>query len=151
MGVEVCKRFLEEGRVHTALYADASTVLSELSYHDKGDNPIVKYSRPDILLLDDVGALSTEMTAVRKTGLGAIINQRWLDGKYTIMSTNLSVATQEGSNAFTLHEYLGETSWDRVLSSHLLLSFTGDSMRRKNIPRAAQPQESHTTKRRRRR
>lgn len=140
MGVEVCSHLLKNNMVPSALYADTSTVLSELSFPERGDNPIDKYSRPGVLLLDDVGAFSTDMTAVRKTGLGAIINNRWLSGKYTIITTNLSPVSLDDEAGMSLKEYLGESSWDRVISSYLLITFAGNSMRR-TVLKAQRAQE----------
>lgn len=145
MGVEVCKKFLEDSVVRNALYAGTPDVLSELSFsYDSTVNPIIKYSAPDILLLDDIGASTTNITDVRKNGLWAIINNRWSQGKMTIMSTNLSpFKTGDGELEITLQDYMGESSWDRVMSSYTLITFSGKSFRKQN--------SSTTTQRRRRR
>lgn len=130
MGVEVCERFLEKKTVGSAIYVDTPTLLSELSTPTPGFSPVDYYSKPDILLLDDMGASTTEMTSVRKSGLWAIINRRWMHGKKTIISTNLP-PTQSGDNPLevSLKDYLGDSSWDRVISSYTLLVFSGKSMR----------------------
>ena len=138
MGVEVCKKFLEDSTVNNALYVGAPQVLSELSYSFEGVNPITKYSTPDILLLDDIGASTTSITDVRKNGLWAIIDNRWSQGKLTILSTNLSpVKTGDNELEITLQDYMGESSWDRVLSSYTLITFTGTSLRKKNSTRTS--------------
>ena len=138
MGVEVCKKFLEDSKVNSALYVAAPQVLSELSFSQESTNPIKKYSAPDILLLDDIGASTTTITDVRKNGLWAIIDSRWAQGKLTILSTNLSpVKTGDNELEITLQDYLGESCWDRILSSYTLVTFTGTSLRKKNATRTS--------------
>lgn len=138
MGAEVCKKFLEDSTVSNALYVGAPQVLSELSYSFDNINPIAKYSTPDILLLDDIGASTTSITDVRKNGLWAIIDNRWSQGKLTILSTNLSpIRTGDNELEITLQDYMGESSWDRVLSSYTLITFTGTSLRKKNSTRTS--------------
>lgn len=138
MGVEVCKKFLKDSTVSSALYVAAPQVLSELSYSYDSINPISKYSTPDILLLDDIGASTTTVTDVRKNGLWAIIDSRWAQGKLTILSTNLSpVKTGDNELEITLQDYMGESCWDRVLSSYTLITFTGTSLRKKNATRTS--------------
>lgn len=131
MGVEVCHRLLKNGTVESAQYIDAPTLMSECSFSSDGANKVVqKYSRPDILLLDDLGASTVEMTSIRKTVLWSIINNRWSQGKYTIITTNLP-QTNASANSLdvSLRDYVGESAWDRIVDSCTTLVFSGKSFR----------------------
>lgn len=136
MGVEVCEKFLTDKVCSSARYVDTPTLLAELSHPQPGVNPVEVYSKPDILLLDDMGASTTEMTSVRKSGLWAIINSRWMHGKKTIISTNLPlVPPDDNPMVVSLKDYVGDSSWDRILSSYTMLVFKGKSMRNNRTAR----------------
>lgn len=133
MGVLVMDKFIEEGVVESALYIDSPTLLYELSYGDKRqENMINKMSRPDILLIDDAGAGSTDLTNIRRDGLWSIINNRWLEDKKTIITTNLPMTKSNyNSDIPTIQSWFGDAAWDRIASKLSLINFQGESMRRK--------------------
>ena len=93
------------------------------------------------------------MSETRKDGLWAIINQRWAMGKYTIFSTNLppisNKVTGDGEREQSLMSYLGDSIWDRVVSSYTLITFSGTSLRKKQPKKRTT--KTTTTRRSRRR
>lgn len=133
MGVLIMDRLMEEHRVESALYIDSPTLLYELSYGDKRqENMINKMSRPDILLIDDIGAGSTRLTDIRRDGMWSIINNRWLNDKLTIITTNLPITQGKLSDdTTTIQSWFGTTSWDRIVHELCTVHFRGESMRRK--------------------
>lgn len=127
MGVEIIKKLLKEKRVRSALYIDTPTLLHEMSYSDDRQNVLRRAIHPDILLLDDVGAGSTELTATRKSAMWSIINNRWSENKLTIITTNLSIASKNGVTG--LQDWFGTSAWDRISDNITECIFKGDSMR----------------------
>lgn len=135
MAILIMDKFIHSDVVKSALYIDTPTLLYELSYGDKRqENMIKKMSRPDILIIDDIGAGSVELSNIRKDGIWSIINNRWLNNKMTIFTTNLPI-TAEGNNdnVVTIQKWFGEAAWDRISHDILIVSFLGESMRRKSF------------------
>lgn len=154
MGIEVCRRLLEENVCSTALYETAPQMFTDLSFGFREDiDAIDKYTSPDVLFIDDIGSTVMSMSETRKDGLWAIINQRWAMGKYTIFSTNLppisNKVTGDGEREQSLMSYLGDSIWDRVVSSYTLITFSGTSLRKKQPKKRTT--KTTTTRRSRRR
>lgn len=102
-------------------------LLHEISFHDRGENPVHEYGEPDILVMDDVGVVSSGMTDHQHKLVWAIINARHNSGKMTIITTNMSAAsTHEGAG---LAEMFGESAWDRISSGATVVVMRGESIR----------------------
>jgi len=127
MGVEIIKKLIADKRIFSAIYMDTPTLLHEMSYSDEKQSLLKKTTHPDLLLLDDVGAGSTEMTATRKSGVWSIINKRWTDNKNTIITTNLPITSQ--NNVIGLQDWFGVSAWDRISDNLTDVIFKGNSMR----------------------
>lgn len=123
----VCFEMLRRGWGYTAEYREVSTLLNEFSFGNKGlrgPEIIEKAVLPDILLLDDVGAGTTISTPTRITNMQSLINKRWEQDKFTIMTTNLAVSRTGGNpNEASIQDWFGESAWDRIAGS----SVSGDS------------------------
>lgn len=127
MGVEIIKKLISEEKITSAIYMDTPTLLHEMSYSNHKQDLLRKTTHPDLLLLDDVGAGSTEMTPTRKSGVWSIINKRWTDGKKTIITTNLPITSQ--NNVTGLQDWFGISAWDRISDNLTDVIFKGNSMR----------------------
>ena len=138
VGASISYELLLTNKVKSALYVEANSLFNEISFGDEygNRNAIQKYSRPQLLFLDDIGAGSISMTDIRKQGLFSIINQRWSHGKITIMTTNLPIERKETystSNNLTIRDVFDDASWSRISSPGVLtrISFSGESLRGK--------------------
>lgn len=131
MAVEIAKRLIENRHVYSALYISNSRLMNQLSFGaDDGKNVVDRMCKPDVLVLDDIGSGSVDLTPTRKNGLWAIVNQRWSDGKITIITTNLPVNPDDGDELnMTLPELVGESAWDRIVEGSCAIEFKGKSMR----------------------
>ena len=133
MGIAICRKMLDIGRVRSALYVNVSTVLGEISFPKEDYDPISRIVSPDIILLDDVGAGTTALTDVRKNGIWSIIDQRWALNKLTIISTNLSLqASKNERDIMSLQEWFGDSAWDRINGNKTCIMFKGESLRKKS-------------------
>lgn len=130
MAAEICGRLLDDGSVSSALFADSPTFLDDLSFRHTDVDPVSKLVNPDILLFDDVGAGTTDLTATRRNGIWSLVNRRWAAGKTTVMTTNLPMATT-GDEGLGLMDWFGESAWDRIVDNLTLVSFTGTSVRKR--------------------
>lgn len=135
MGILMMDKFMEDKRVGSALYIDSPTLLYDLSYGDKRqENMIKSMSRPDILLIDDIGAGSTNLTDIRRDGIWSIVNNRWLDGKLTIITTNLPLTQSNFQDTtVTIQSWFGSAAWDRIVHELKTIPFKGESMRRQSF------------------
>lgn len=128
----LCREMIRTLKANSAVVIDYPTLTSNLSFRkDYNTNPIEEYLKPDVLVLDDLGAGGTYMTSTQEKGVWAIINRRWSEGKTTIITTNLPLDAYEGMdmNTVTLRDWLGESAWDRILDDCLVVEFSGKSLR----------------------
>lgn len=130
MAAEICGRLLDDGSVSSALFADSPTFLDDLSFRHTDVDPVSKLVGPDILLLDDVGAGTTDLTSTRRNGIWSLVNRRWASGKTTVMTTNLPMASSQGEG-LGLMDWFGESAWDRIVDNLTLVTFTGHSVRKR--------------------
>lgn len=131
VAVEICRQLLLDGKANSALYLQSSELMDDVSFRNTGKNPVKMAIRPDVLLIDDVGAGSSQMTSTRKTAVWTIINSRWASNKLTIMTSNLAIVSASASGkANSVQDWFGESAWDRINSSLVRIPFKGASMRR---------------------
>ena len=74
-----------------------------------------------MLLLDDVGSGRTELTEFEADRLTRLIDERHLNNRITIVTTNL--------NATDLKALLGERLFDRLVYNSLAVAISGPSQR----------------------
>lgn len=131
LAVSLARWFIRQ-RGFTAKYYTTTNLMYDISFNHES-NPIWQATQCDVLILDDMGAATDGVTEHQKRGLWSIIEKRANSvGKVTIITTNMSIQSQKVSRSLStvgLAEWLGESAWDRVSSSSLLISLSGDSMR----------------------
>ena len=114
------------GTAHTVLYLTAYElfdILGKAMYHEEEDFAVSgeHILDCDLLIIDDLGTeLSNAFTLSR---LSLCINERFLNRRSTIISTNFGV--QE------LAEHYGERNFSRIFSSYTPLRFFGEDIRLK--------------------
>lgn len=114
------------GSAHTVLYLTAYElfdILGKAMYHEDETLPASAEHilDCDLLIIDDLG---TELaTAFTMSRLNLCINERFLNRRSTIISTNFGV--QE------LADRYGERNFSRIFSSYTLLRFFGEDIRLK--------------------
>lgn len=117
-------------RGRSARIVSMPEMLHSISFHERGEDPVKDYASPDILVIDDVGVVSSGMTDHQHKIVWAIINARHNSGKMTIITTNMSsTSTYEGAG---LAEMFGESAWDRISSGATVVVMRGESMRQEN-------------------
>lgn len=114
------------GTAHTVLYLTAYELFDILGKSFRDEDKDLSASSEhildcDLLIIDDLG---TELaTAFTMSRLSLCINERFLNHRSTIISTNLGV--QELKNQY------GERNFSRIFSSYKPLLFFGDDIRLK--------------------
>lgn len=111
----------------TATFISAVSLLQEFSYSGS-DRPIDLFSNPEVLVIDDLGAVNEGMTAHQHRMLWAVIEKRWSDEtKLTIITSNMAVQdNNEGAGLATL---IGKSGWDRISDDLEYLVIAGESFR----------------------
>lgn len=91
--------------------------------------------RPDLLILDDLGA--ERSTSYGRERVFDVVNQRWLSRKPMLVTTNLALKHMK-----TTAELEERRIYDRILEVCAPIAFTGESFRKSNaagnLKRAAQ-------------
>lgn len=119
------------GTAHTILYLTSYELFEILGKSIHEEDTMQPTSSEhilncDLLIIDDLG---TElMTSFTMSRLSVCINERFLNHRSTIISTNLGI-----SELSTLY---GERNWSRILSSYSLLRFFGEDIRLKKKVKA---------------
>lgn len=119
---------LERG--YGAIYAPAQTLLDRLEREHFGrseGDTLPLLTECDLLVVDDLGA--EFHTAFTEAAIGNLLNNRVLNGKPTIISTNLTAAE--------LNDTYGERVMSRILGYYHRLAFTGADIRQQKRMRAA--------------
>lgn len=98
---------------------DVVTLLQQLRPGGDGDELFARALACDVLLLDDLGGQKTSDWTTER--LYAVINQRWLDQRALVATSNLDPQA--------LSEALGERTYDRLLDDAVTAVVTGDSRR----------------------
>ena len=97
-------------------------VLASYKSDDVTENAMVaQLVRPDLLILDDVGAGETKDGALEERLLTRVIGERIDAGRITVMNSNLSPSEFEAS--------IGGRAWDRMNASSLKIVFSGPHYR----------------------
>lgn len=115
------------GTAHTVLYLTAYQLFEILgkSWKDDADSDTAASAEHildcDLLIIDDLGTELT--TAFTMSRFNLCINERYLNKRSTIISTNFSL--QDLSNLY------GERNFSRISSSYTLLRFVGEDIRLK--------------------
>ncbi len=115
----IAQRVIDKG--YTVVYESAQNVFDsfESVRFGKGDDDTAKYLSCDLLIIDDLGSeFSTQYTTAV---LYQLLNQRLMNGRSVILSTNL------GSKEL-LKRY-GERIYSRLLGSFDTCVFTGNDIR----------------------
>lgn len=87
---------------------------------------IANYTKPDLLIIDEVIAGATEYET---RTLAKILNQRYSQKRSTFLITNLDVAS-DNANKVTLSTVIGDRIIDRLRETNKALKFTGESFRK---------------------
>ena len=125
----IAKELLETA--HTVLYLTSHELFEILgktvSEEDKTQLSSSEHILTcDLLIIDDLGTeLATSFTLSK---LSICINERFLNHRSTIISTNLGI--------LELSTCYGERNWSRILSSYSLLHFFGEDIRLKKKVKA---------------
>ena len=82
---------------------------------------VAQLVRPDLLILDDVGAAETQNGALEERLLTRVIGERTDFGRITVMNSNLGPAEFKKS--------IGGRAWDRMEKSSLRIVFDGPHYR----------------------
>jgi len=122
----IAKAVLDEGFI--VLYVTAPHLFKLVQAHhfnrdnaeDAGEQ-LDAVHEADLLILDDLGAEFS--TIVTDSALFEVINQRLLDKRSTVISTNLTIAE--------LRDHYTERIVSRFLGSYKMLKFFGDDIREK--------------------
>ena len=86
-----------------------------------GGPGVDEFIKRKVLLLDDVGSGRTELTEFEADRLTRLIDERHLNNRITIVTTNL--------NATDLKALLGERLFDRLVYNSLAVAISGPSQR----------------------
>ena len=119
------------GTAHTVLYLTAYELFNilgkELHEEDKKQNASSEHIlNCDLLIIDDLGTELT--TAFTMSRLSVCINERFLNRRSTIISTNFGIPE--------LSTHYGERNCSRIFSSYSLLRFFGEDIRLKKKVKA---------------
>lgn len=134
LSVSIVNKMFDYGVVSTAEYIACPEAMLRMSYgeNDGSGTPesiIKEMVRPDVLIIDDVGAGSDVLTQSRKMGFWSVIDQRWSNHKATILTSNMpesSITDRPG-----MKQWFGDSTWDRISGNMSSIHFTGNSMRYK--------------------
>lgn len=81
----------------------------------------------DLLVLDDIGAADSTLTAFQHKAIWSLIDERYKNPDLiTILTTNLAVFHEEEES---LVKWCGDSAWDRISSSLTRVHMTGESLR----------------------
>ena len=114
------------GTAHTVLYLTAYElfdILGKAIHEEDKTHPTSSEHifNCDLLIIDDLGTELTTSFTISK--LSICINERFLNRRSTIISTNFRIS--EISSVY------GERNWSRILSAYSLLHFFGEDIRLK--------------------
>lgn len=111
----------------SAMFTSAISMFQEFSYSG-ADRPIDQFSNPDVLIIDDLGAVNEGMTSHQHRLLWAVIENRWSHAsKLTIITSNMAINDNEdGAGLKTL---IGQSGWDRISDDLEYLMLAGESFR----------------------
>lgn len=115
----IAQRVIDKG--YTVIYESAQNIFDsfESVRFGKGNDDTAKYLSCDLLIIDDLGTeFSTQYTA---SVLYQLLNQRLMNGKSVILSTNLG--------GKELLKRYGERIYSRLLGSFDTCVFTGNDIR----------------------
>lgn len=89
-------------------------------------HPVENLAKPAVLVLDDMGAGTVEITDNQRKSLFDLIERRYNDSrKYTIITSNLALNNGPGS----LADLFTERGWDRVQQNLTRFEYRGESLR----------------------
>lgn len=114
-------------RMITVLYVGLSDVVNRMqgSFDADRDSYLKHLMRPDLLILDDLGA--ERNTSYGKERVFDVVNQRRLSGKPMIITTNISLTAMQ--KAADLDD---RRIYDRVLEVCVPVMFNGENFRKGN-------------------
>lgn len=127
LAVTLGTHMLDIGSVNVARYVSVTWLLQKFSFPDDGFDPVAYCTYPDLLILDDVGASTESITAHQKRNLWSVIDYRWSHNKPTIMTSNMSISSNEDGQGMV--DWFGESAWDRIQDDLALVMLLGDSFR----------------------
>ena len=109
-------------------FVNSVSLISEFSYREDYKNPVRHFSDFDLLVIDDLGAVTESLTAHQQKALWNLIESRWsVRNKYTIITTNMAI--QDNNEGLGLSSWIGESAWDRIASDLTRVNMSGDSFR----------------------
>ncbi|MBQ7123673.1 MAG: ATP-binding protein [Oscillospiraceae bacterium] len=121
LSLSIAKIAVERGA--GVVYAPAQKLVSELEREhfsfSGSDSSIKKYSRCELLIIDDLGAEFP--SSFTTAAIGSLINERLYENLPTIISTNLS--------SKELAERYSERTASRILGEYKKLFFVGEDIR----------------------
>lgn len=136
MSVMLAKELVRSGDVSTVEMVTGTDLLYQFSTYDPFSrdggsvDPVVKYTAPDLLILDDVGGDNERVTPSQEQKLSSILDTRYREERLTIITTNMAVQGSVGRNGGVgLMEYFTPRIWSRISDDFDLIVFTGESMR----------------------
>lgn len=111
----------------SVLFAPASDVVNRMQgcFGDDRENYLKMLMRPDLLILDDLGA--ERDTSFGKERIFDVVNRRTLSGKPMIVTTNIPLSVMQ--NTTNLDD---RRIYDRILEVCAPVVFAGDSFRKRN-------------------
>lgn len=123
----------------TRLVTDSSSryfswpdLMSRLSLSPFDEKSRIRRSmvEADVLVFDDVGAVSAQQTDFQLQTMWAVINERYNDpSKITIITTNLALVSQDGDDGQSFESWLGPTAYSRITSSWTRIHMIGTDLR----------------------
>lgn len=148
LACSIVDKMFDNGAVTTASYVTCTKALLKMSYGEaqgQGTPEVVinEMISPDVLIIDDLGVGSDNLTPARKAGLWTVIDQRWGRHKATIITSNMPITgniTHQPSNGTSdknsrygsapgMKEWLGDSTWDRISGDMYSIHFMGESIR----------------------
>lgn len=127
LGTELISQY--EG-FNSAAFITAASLGREISSWNafgEAEDPVKKYSRVDLLVIDDVGARNDARTALQEQRITDIIDHRWAHQKSTMITTNMPIRGDQHSDG--LYEWFGDIAWDRIQHRCIIVEFAGESRR----------------------
>ena len=100
-------------------FATATQFFDEV--RPEGGSRVEEYIKRRVLLIDDLGAGRNEMTQFESDRLTRLVDERHLNNRITIITSN--------SNSSTFKAQLGERLYDRILHHSLVVVLNGKSQR----------------------
>lgn len=136
LAVALGTHLIQHGVVHSADLVLGSTMLDSFSQYnpfskDSQINPVKYYSEIDFLVMDDIGVGNEKITATQEQRLSAVIDNRWGEGKPTIITTNMAInSSVEGIG---LDKYFTRSTWNRIIDDSHFIHFSGESFRAREV------------------